>query len=251
MTPPLRCSQLRDMAPDVALGLLTGEERAVALAHLEGCAACRAEVSSLAGVADEVLLTAPEAMPPEGFDRRVLARLAEVRAAETQAPAPGRAAELTEPAGPAYLRRRHRHDRHRRHDRRDRRRLAVGAALAAAAAAVVLVAAVLVNRDDRSEPTLATADMTTGVGEVVGTATVRDGEPATVTVDVPGWDDIVPPDAAYWLAIELEDGSRTMTHIGTNATWWEVQLEADADEVATVSVLDGKGWVWCSAEFAA
>ena len=246
MTGPLRCSQLRDMAPDVALGLLTGEERAVALAHLEGCATCRAEVASLAGVADEVLLTAPEATPLEGFDRGVLARLAEVRAAETQAPAPGRGTERAEGA-----RFRPRHGRAGRRGRHDRRRLAVGATLAAAAAAVVLVAAVLVNRDDGSGPTLATAEMTTGVGEVVGTATVRGGDPATVAVDVPGWDDIVPTDATYWLAIELEDGSRTMTHIGTDATWWEVPLRAPADEVATVSVLDGEGWVWCSAEFPA
>ncbi len=234
---PLRCSQLRDIAPDVALGLLTGEERAAALAHLEGCAACRAEVASLAGVADELLLTGPEATPPEGFDRRVLARLTEVRAVE--APTPSRRGV------PAHLRRRA------RRRRPDGRRLAVGTTLAAAAAAVVLVAAVLANRDDPSATTAERAEMTTGVGEVVGTATVRSGNPATVAVDVPGWEEAVPAGATYWLAVEMEDGSRTMTHIGTDATWWKVQLEGDADDVATVSVLDGDGWVWCSAEFAA
>jgi hypothetical protein len=232
---PLRCSQLRDMAPDVALGLLTGEERAAALSHLEGCAVCRADVASLAGVADEVLLTAPESTPPEGFQDRVLARLAEVRAAEARAPAGD---------GPAHLGGRTR-------GHHDRRRLAVGATLAAAAAAVVLVAAVLVNRDDPATPTVETAQMATGVGEVVGTATVRSGNPATVVVDVPGWDELPHPGDTYWLAIELDDGSRTMTHLGTDATWWEVPLEADAADVASVSVLDGEGWVWCSAEFPA
>jgi hypothetical protein len=234
---PLRCSQLRDVAPDVALGILTGEERAVALAHLEGCAACRADVASLAGVADELLLTGPEATPPGGFDRRVLARLTEVRAAE--APSPARSGR------PAHLHRRA------RRRRPDRRRLAVGATLATAAAAVVLVAAVLVTSDDPPSSTAERAEMTTGVGEVVGTATVRSGNPATVAVDVPGWEEAVPAGATYWLAIELDDGSRTMTHIGTDATWWQVPLEGDADEVATVSVLDGDGWVWCSAEFSA
>lgn len=234
---PLRCSQLRDMAPDVALSLLTGEERAVALAHLEGCAACRAEVASLAGVADELLLTGPEATPPEGFDRRVLARLTEVRAAEALSP--------TRSGRPAHLHRRG------RHGRPDRRRLAVGATLAAAAAAVVLVAAVLVNRDDPPASTAERAEMTTGVGEVVGTATVRSGNPATVAVDVPGWEDAVPEGATYWLAIELDDGSRSMTHIGTDHTWWEVPVDGDAEEVASVSVLDGDGLVWCSAEFSA
>jgi hypothetical protein len=231
----LRCSQLRDIAPEVALGLVTGEERAVALAHLEGCAACRAEVASLAGVADELLLIGPEAPPPEGFDRRVLARLTEVRAAE--APSAARR------EGPAHL---HRRTRRRRPDRR---RLAVGASLSAAAAAVVLVAAVVAIRDDPAAPTEERAEMTTGVGEVVGTATVRSGDPATVAVDVPGWEKAVPAGATYWLAVEMDDGSRTMTHIGTDATWWKVSLEGHADEVASVSVLDGDGWVWCSAEF--
>jgi hypothetical protein len=232
---PLRCSQLRDIAPEVALGLVTGEERAVALAHLEGCAACRAEVASLAGVADELLLIGPEAAPPEGFDRRVLARLTEVRAAE--APSAARR------GGPAHMRRRG------RRRRPDRRRLAVGAMLSTAAAAVVLVAAVVAIRDDPAAPTEERAEMTTGVGEVVGAATVRSGDPATVAVDVPGWEEAVPADATYWLAVEMNDGSRTMTHIGTDATWWKVSLEGDADEVASVSVLDGDGWVWCSAEF--
>lgn len=93
--------------------------------------------------------------------------------------------------------------------------------------------------------------MTTGVGEVVGTATVRSGNPATVAVDVPGWEDAVPEGATYWLAIELDDGSRSMTHIGTDHTWWEVPVDGDAEEVASVSVLDGDGLVWCSAEFSA
>jgi hypothetical protein len=232
---PLRCSQLRDMAPEVALGLVTGEERAVALAHLEGCAACRAEVASLAGVADELLLIGPEAPPPEGFDRRVLARLTEVRAAE--------APSVARRHWPAHL---HRRTRRRR---ADGRRFAVGAALAAAAAAVVLVAAVVAIRDDPAAPTEERAEMTTGVGEVVGTATVRSGDPATVAVDVPGWEEAVPAGATYWLAVEMDDGSRTMTHIGTDATWWKVSLDGDADDVASVSVLDGDGWVWCSAQF--
>jgi hypothetical protein len=129
--------------------------------------------------------------------------------------------------------------------------VAVGATLSAAAAAVVLVAAVLAIRDDPAAPTEDRAEMTTGVGEVVGTATVRSGDPATVAVDVPGWEESVPEGATYWLAVEMDDGSRTMTHIGTDATWWEVPLEGGADAVARVSVLDGEGWVWCSAEFSA
>jgi Putative zinc-finger len=224
------CAHVREIAPDLALGLLTGEERAAALEHLEGCQACRAEVASLAGVADDVLLTAPEITPPAGFDGRVLARLAAARSAGS----PHRR------AGAAHMQpRQHR-----------RRRVVVGAALAAAAAAVVLVAAVLVSRDDSATSDLATVDMRTGVGEVVGEATLRDGDPATVAVDVPGWADIAHRGDTYWLAIELDDGSRTMTHLDTDHTWWEVPVEADAGKIAAVSMLDGEGRVWCTGRFA-
>jgi phosphohistidine swiveling domain-containing protein len=223
------CAHVRELAPDLALGLLTGEERAAALEHLEACQACRAEVASLAGVADDVLLTAPEITPPAGFDGRVLARLAAARSAAS----PHRR------AGAAHMQpRQHR-----------RRRVVIGTTLAAAAAAVVLVAAVLVSRDDSSTSDLATVEMRTGVGVVVGEATLRDGDPATVAVDVPGWADIANRGDTYWLAIELVDGSRTMTHLGTDDTWWEVPVEADADAIAAVSMLDGDGRVWCTGRF--
>ena len=75
MTERTSCEHVREVAPDVALGLLTGEDRAEALDHLEGCEACRAEVASLAVTADEVLLASPEADPPPGFADRVLARI--------------------------------------------------------------------------------------------------------------------------------------------------------------------------------
>ncbi|HZA86627.1 MAG TPA: zf-HC2 domain-containing protein [Acidimicrobiales bacterium] len=232
MTAP-GCAHVREIAPDLALGLLTGEERAAALEHLEACQACRAEVASLAGVADDVLLTAPEITPPAGFDGRVLAGLTAARSAAS----PHRR------AGAAHMQPRQ----HRQHRRR---RVVLGAALAAAAAAVVLVAAVLVSRDDPVTSDLATVEMRTGVGEVVGEATLRDGDPATVAVDVPGWADIANRGDNYWLAIELVDGSRTMTHIATDHTWWEVPVEADADDIAAVSMLDGEGRVWCTGRFA-
>jgi anti-sigma factor RsiW len=65
-----------DTAPELALGLLTGAERAEAVAHLHECAAYRAEVARLTDVADALRdLTAAE--PPAGFETRVLARLAD------------------------------------------------------------------------------------------------------------------------------------------------------------------------------
>ena len=67
--------RVQESAAELALGLLSGPERADALAHLETCAACRTTVEELADVADRMLLLAPEAEPPVGFETGVLARL--------------------------------------------------------------------------------------------------------------------------------------------------------------------------------
>src|SRR3954469_24391018 len=71
----LRCSEIRDMLPELATGAASGEVRATALAHLAGCAACRRELADTAATVDELLLLAPEREPPPGFDARVLSRL--------------------------------------------------------------------------------------------------------------------------------------------------------------------------------
>ena len=62
------CARLHDLAAELALGIADGEERAWALEHLVDCAACRAHLDR---VADEVLLLAPAAEPPPGFEGRV------------------------------------------------------------------------------------------------------------------------------------------------------------------------------------
>jgi hypothetical protein len=64
-------------AAELALGLLSGGERAEALAHLDGCQSCRTLVEDLSDVADGLLLLAPEHEPPAGFESAVLARVGE------------------------------------------------------------------------------------------------------------------------------------------------------------------------------
>jgi Putative zinc-finger len=71
----MSCERTRDLAPELALGLLDGEQRAHALRHLAECPECRREVEQLTAVADELLMLAPEREPPAGFESRVLARL--------------------------------------------------------------------------------------------------------------------------------------------------------------------------------
>ncbi|HZC98903.1 MAG TPA: zf-HC2 domain-containing protein [Actinomycetes bacterium] len=75
MTDSLGCHQVREVAPELALGVLTGQERAAALHHLAGCASCRRHVAELAEVVDELLLLAPSREPPVGFESRVVGRL--------------------------------------------------------------------------------------------------------------------------------------------------------------------------------
>ena len=65
------CDHLRDIAPEVALGIADGEDRAWALEHLDTCPECRARIERLASLADELLLLAPVAEPPAGFEARV------------------------------------------------------------------------------------------------------------------------------------------------------------------------------------
>lgn len=76
MTEP-RCEQVRELAPEVALGVASVEERLRVLEHVARCAECRAYLGELAGAADELLLLAPSVEPPSGFESAVLARLDE------------------------------------------------------------------------------------------------------------------------------------------------------------------------------
>ena len=71
----LTCVQVRELAPELALGVLTGAERAEAVAHVNECARCRALLSELSGAADAVSLLVPEKEPPPGFEQAVLERM--------------------------------------------------------------------------------------------------------------------------------------------------------------------------------
>ena len=78
MTEPgaMTCAQVHDVVAELALGVLTGRERAAALGHLEGCRACREEVHQLMVAGGHLLELLPPAGPPAGFETRVLERLA-------------------------------------------------------------------------------------------------------------------------------------------------------------------------------
>ena len=271
------CEWVREVAPDLALGLLTGVERGDALAHLERCEGCRAEVTALSGTADEILLAGPEATPPEGFDRRVLAAVAAQRAPGDDRP--GATVHAL---------------------RRGRGRRPATRAVALAAAAVVLVvagvAAVVLQGgggngdggggDGGGDAVVAAAEMRTGRGRTVGEVTLTGDRPVAVTVDVPEWAELVErwedeATGGYQVAIETRDGERMMLPMtsgggegessgagdaggqagGTGSYsdgqdsggdgGWTVTVDAARDEVAAVSVVDAEGRTWCTGTFPA
>jgi hypothetical protein len=75
----LSCAEVREFAPELALGILGGAERAEVVLHVNGCARCQAYVGELTEAADAIPQLVPEAEPPTGFETRVLHRLDEGR----------------------------------------------------------------------------------------------------------------------------------------------------------------------------
>lgn len=75
MTRPPSCEEARALAPEVALGIASGEERASVLAHVRDCGECRRLLEGLAETADALLLLAPQEEPSGGFETAALARI--------------------------------------------------------------------------------------------------------------------------------------------------------------------------------
>jgi hypothetical protein len=69
------CAETAHALPELALGVLTGRDRAAALAHVESCSRCADELEQLARAADAVVRVAPELEPPVGFEVRLFSRM--------------------------------------------------------------------------------------------------------------------------------------------------------------------------------
>src|SRR5919198_5344699 len=92
MTEPAQCEAVRELLPELAAGVASGDERARALAHLTGCPGCRQALADAATLVDDLTLLAPEYEPSPGFESRVLAALP-----PAPAPAPARRRRLLRP----------------------------------------------------------------------------------------------------------------------------------------------------------
>ena len=75
MSTKLSCERARELAPELALGIISGDERAELIAHAASCVGCRQLIEDLSVTADRILLIAPEHEPPVGFESGVLAQI--------------------------------------------------------------------------------------------------------------------------------------------------------------------------------
>jgi len=201
---------------ELALGELTGRDRADALAHVGDCGTCRHRVHELVETTDQLLLAAPEAEPPAGFESAVLGR-------------------LDRDAAPSGRRR--------------------GPVLAAAALVLILALggiALALTRPDH--PELAEAAMITPAGRDVGRAWRYEAQPTWVLVSVPRWQvwDSGSTPHEYRLEASLDDGTHVdlgALRFATRSGAWGTTTDIAATRIRTVSVTDTTGHVWCRGTF--
>jgi hypothetical protein len=75
MSIPSSCDEHAANLAELALGILTGRERAATLAHVDACPRCAEELEQLAHAADAVVMVAPELEPTVGFEVRLFSRM--------------------------------------------------------------------------------------------------------------------------------------------------------------------------------
>jgi hypothetical protein len=95
----MNCAEMAEASAELALGVLTGRERADAVAHLSRCDGCREDVRQLMETGSGLLGLLPPVEPPPGFETRVLDRLGLPPSMAQQRPAvpPSRDARSPQP----------------------------------------------------------------------------------------------------------------------------------------------------------
>ena len=215
----MTCEQLVDVAPELALGVLNGRERADAIQHLDGCSACRQLLNSFADITDVLLLLlVPSVEPPSGFYTRVLEAM-------TPALAPS-------PVPP--VRRRSR------------------GAVAAIAACVAFLFGVL-SLGASAPPAFAASEMRTANDEVVGWIYVDRHDTAVLHMALPGWAAQIEryrrPGDTYSLRLTERSGAAHELPVSLDSrSAWTATLDVNPRALATAALIDNRGHVWCQAE---
>jgi hypothetical protein len=260
MTDPT-CNEFRSIAAEVALGVLSGSERADALAHMEHCVGCRALVESLAQTGDSLLLLAPEADPPMGFESRVAARVGEQAqrgdaptGVETRAGEQGDVVELRIPAGPTPIRPK---PPSRRSGTLRRRRTALAAAAAAAIIVGGTAAGVTViqhngssGRSQVAEPTtLRQGHFQANDGRPVGQVYTYGGNPSWVFMNV----DASIASGTYTCELQLANGTTVplgqfLVHDGVGE--WAHTVSVDVSQIKVAKLVAPSGTTVATARVA-
>lgn len=229
--PSPECPGVETLAPEIALGVVTGDERATALAHIGHCASCRRLVEELAAVADPLLLLAPEVDPSIGFESRVLAQTAEAAAS---APPPPTLVPRRRPAA------------------RPSRRRRLGL-VAAAAAATLLVGAggLLIGRAlVADEPPVRTALAVSASGRATCRAFAYGEQEAWVFVNLEAPKEWT---ADYTVEITTEGGGTPATvgrfHLQDGSASFGAKVGVPASRLRAVRVLDASGALRYEAPF--
>lgn len=212
------CTALAAVAPELALEILDGDERAAAIEHLDGCVTCQLLVDTLAADADRLLMLAPTAEPPAGFQERVLTSLTQVARPATPRPRP---------------------------------RARAIAVLAMAASVAFLALALSLGPSGR--PTPVAAEMRTAGGDVVGQVFVHSEPQPALFMTLPGWGEQIGRYAvpAETYSLRIERGNRPPRVVPfdvENDSSWGTTLNIDPDTITSVAVVDSQGHVWCQAE---
>ena len=100
MNGEMGCERVRELAPELAIGIADGQQRDAVLRHAVTCPDCRRLVAELSSVVDDLLLLAPSHEPPARFAARTVARISPPTARRRW---PTRPAARHVPAGRRWL----------------------------------------------------------------------------------------------------------------------------------------------------
>lgn len=213
------CSEASAMLDELALDVLPGDRRAALLAHVEECQHCRQLLDELSETADDLLLAAPAALPPAGFEDRVLEGMMGAR---------GRGGKQGSSSGRLPLR--------------------LPTSVAAAAAAVLLVAGgvagAVIGRSTAGDGSAAsdfrTVQLISTSGADIGDVSTYAGRSPWFFMRLEG----ALPDGTYRCVLELDDGSTVpigrLWAVNGHGGWGE-QVSVDARRAKLARLLDQEG----------
>ncbi len=145
------CQRFDDDVAALALGTITGRQRADVIDHVESCRSCEALLEALSATSDHLLELAPVVEPPVGFEVRVLDRIHETQRARVF---------------------------------RSRRRVALLAVAAIAIAVLGFTAGDLFGNGSPSHVNFSANSVLESRGRTVGELSVRSGSPARLVVKI-------------------------------------------------------------------